>query len=48
MITTELAKLKFRHGKTTYSVKESRSVWPYQTPDVDTATYRAFLVHISQ
>jgi len=48
IVTTGLAKLKVRHGKTTYSVKESRSVWPYQTPDFDTATYWSFLFHISQ
>jgi hypothetical protein len=48
IVTTGLVKLKVRHGKTTYSVKESRSVWICQIPDFDTAPYRAFLVHISQ
>lgn len=38
IITAGLVKLKGRHGKTTYSVKEPGSVWPYQNPDFDTAT----------
>jgi hypothetical protein len=42
-MTAGLVKFKVKHGKTTYSVKELRSVWPYQNPDFDTATYRAFL-----
>ena len=48
IINAGLVQLKVRHGTTTYSAKEPRSVWPYQTPDFDTATYWAFLVHISQ